>query len=309
MKDIVVSIIMATYNREDLILETLNSIRQQTYANWECIIIDDGGQDNTSNTIGPLLKEDTRFKYYNRPNTHKKGLPGCRNYGVSLSQAKYIIFFDDDDIVHPHNLALCVKELELEKVDYCRYKRTVFYEKFHYNFDLSDTYNKNLLEPSVLGDMIMGNLPFNSCTVLWKAACLEKNKFNENLMFAEEWECYSRILSNGAVGVTIDKVLFFGRKHDKSNTGEFQRKDPVRLKSKVAAACDIINNLNEKKLLDFELSKYFLALSKGLKEKKIYDCLMMQSSLKIHSKIILASRHRFHALYLIGYKLKTIIKS
>ena len=153
-------------------------------------------------------------------------------------------------------------------MDYCRYKRTVFHNDFDYNFDLIDTYNKKLLGSDVLEDMIMGIQSFNSCAVMWKAACLRDNPFNENLMFAEEWECYSRILANGAIGVTLDKILFFGRKHDNSNTGEFQRKTPIRIKSKVEAARLIIDNLNSKGKLSYKLSKYFLALASILIKKK-----------------------------------------
>ena len=92
-----VSIIMATYNRAQFIMETLNSIKNQTYKNWECLIIDDGGSDNTEDVIAPLLKKDTRFKFLKRTDKYLKGLPGCRNYGLDVAQGDYIIFFDDDD--------------------------------------------------------------------------------------------------------------------------------------------------------------------------------------------------------------------
>src|SRR5258705_6384267 len=101
-----VTIIMATYNRSHFILETLSSIQNQTYSEWECLIIDDGGTDNTLEIITPVLDTDLRFKFVKRPDQYKKGLPGCRNYGLDLAKGDYIIFFDDDDIVHPQNLEL-----------------------------------------------------------------------------------------------------------------------------------------------------------------------------------------------------------
>ena len=75
-----VSIIMPIYNRAHLIIETLNSIKKQTYQNWECLIIDDGSTDNTSEVVINYAAQDTRFKFYTRPETSVKGPSSCRNY-------------------------------------------------------------------------------------------------------------------------------------------------------------------------------------------------------------------------------------
>ena len=58
---------MATYNRAHFIVETLLSIQNQTYKNWECHIIDDGGTDNTVEVIQPVLLNDNRFIFNKRP--------------------------------------------------------------------------------------------------------------------------------------------------------------------------------------------------------------------------------------------------
>ena len=93
-----VTIIMATYNRASFIVETLQSIQNQIFKDWECLIIDDGGTDATAAIIAPILAQDNRFQYLLRPDTYQKGLPGTRNYGLDLAKGDYIIFFDDDDI-------------------------------------------------------------------------------------------------------------------------------------------------------------------------------------------------------------------
>ena len=58
-----VTIIMATYNRVHFIVETLHSIQQQKFQDWECFIIDDGGTDNTQEVIAPILEQDSRFQF------------------------------------------------------------------------------------------------------------------------------------------------------------------------------------------------------------------------------------------------------
>lgn len=300
-----VSIIMATYNRAHFITETLASIIKQSFTNWECLIIDDGGTDNTKEVIAPILQKDNRFTYVQRPSAHQKGLPGCRNYGITLSKGAYIIFFDDDDIVHPENLSLCVQQLHNTEIDFCRYQRTTFFGTFNYNFDVNTLVDTFYIDGKKdVGKMISGALPFNSCAVMWQKECLVSNLFQEDLMFAEEWECYSRILMDGAKGVSLNKVLFYGRKHSKSNTGEFQSKNPVRIQSKIDAACAIISNLNNNNLLDYTIAKYFVALSKRLQAPRIFDHLCSQTSIPDNTLKKIKKRYAYYKLYMMGYTLK-----
>jgi glycosyltransferase involved in cell wall biosynthesis len=239
---------MATYNRAHFIVATLHSIQQQTFGNWECLIIDDGGTDNTQEVIFPILNQDPRFQFLKRPDTYLKGLPGCRNYGLDLAQGDCIIFFDDDDIVHPMNLQLCVTALENPNYSFCRYLRTVFTGDFDYNFDFTTTYDSFQIGIKDVFSLLKHELPFNSCAVMWRKSCFKDNRFVEHLMYAEEWELYSRILSSGVVGISINKILFFGRKHPNSNTGEFYSHNPIRKKSNNDAILLVIANLKEKQL-------------------------------------------------------------
>lgn len=99
MNNPLVSIIIPTYNRASLIGETLDSILAQTYTNWECIIVDDGSSDHTDEVVLAYVKKDKRFQYHKRPDTHKEGGNGARNYGFELSKGEYINWFDSDDLM------------------------------------------------------------------------------------------------------------------------------------------------------------------------------------------------------------------
>ena len=93
-----VTILLATFNRAHLIEETLNSIKSQTYTNWECIIVDDHSTDATPKVVSRLIAEDSRFSYFLKTGAYKKGLSGTRNYGLDIAEsreAKFIQFFDD----------------------------------------------------------------------------------------------------------------------------------------------------------------------------------------------------------------------
>jgi glycosyltransferase involved in cell wall biosynthesis len=106
-----VSIIIPTYNRAYLLGETLDSVSQQTYHNWECIIVDDGSTDNTDEVVGEYVKKDSRFKYYHRPKEHLPGGNGARNYGFKISRGEYIQWFDSDDLMLPDKITKQVKSI------------------------------------------------------------------------------------------------------------------------------------------------------------------------------------------------------
>lgn len=303
-----VTIIMATFNRSHFILETLLSIQNQTYSEFECLIIDDGGTDNTLEVITPISNKDLRFKFLKRTDNYKKGLSGCRNYGIDLARGDYIIFFDDDDIVHPQNLELCVKELEQEKFSFCRYERAVFFNDFDYSFDYSKMYSSFEITKNDIEKLLNHELPFNSCVVMWRRGCFDQNRFIEHLMYAEEWELYSRILSYGAKGISINKFLFYGRKHPHSNTGEFFQNNPVRRSSQANAVVLVIQNLKEKQLLTTSLIQYLITFSIGFKEYNLFYRILKILDLGLLGRLKWKLFYMSYPLRLPIYKVKKKIK-
>ncbi|SKB60240.1 Glycosyltransferase involved in cell wall bisynthesis [Salegentibacter holothuriorum] len=265
----IVTIIMGTFNRAHLISETLESILNQSLKNWECLIIDDGSNDDTAKVVEKFTSKDPRFSYLQRTREYKKGLPGCRNQGLDLAKGEFIVFFDDDDIPHPQLLQLTVAELKKSDHDFCRYLRSTFMGRFSKEFILVESYSTKKIGQKKLEAVIMNDLPFNSCQIMWRKSSIGKSRFDENLMYAEEWEFYTRILSTGLEGNSINKELYFGRKHPNSNTGEFYRKEPIRLSSQIQAASLVINNLASKKLFSETLKFFFLRMGFELKSFNI----------------------------------------
>ena len=103
MKDLV-SVIIPTYNRSHLLDETLVSLLNQTYQNWECIVVDDDSTDTTTAVLQKYIAKDNRFQYHHRPKDRLRGGNAARNYGFEISKGKYIQWFDSDDIMLPEKL-------------------------------------------------------------------------------------------------------------------------------------------------------------------------------------------------------------
>jgi glycosyltransferase involved in cell wall biosynthesis len=99
---ILVSIIIPTYNRVHLLGQAIDSVLNQTYKEWECIVVDDGSIDHTEELLEFYL-EDHRIKFLKRE-SQPKGASHCRNIGLREAKGEYCMFLDSDDLLLPHCL-------------------------------------------------------------------------------------------------------------------------------------------------------------------------------------------------------------
>ncbi len=109
-----VSIVTPAYNVEKYIEETINSVLNQTYKNWEMIVVDDCSNDNTLKLIQNFSKEDSRIKSYK--NTINSGVSFTRNKAIDIAQGKYIAFLDADDLWDKEKLEKQIEFMEKNKI-------------------------------------------------------------------------------------------------------------------------------------------------------------------------------------------------
>ena len=278
---------MATYNRAHFIVETLKSIQNQSYQNWECLIINDGGTDNTLEVITPILDNDNRFQYLKRPEKYLKGLPGCRNYGLDIASGEYINFFDDDDMVHPQNIELCLNALENNLYNFCHYQKEPFYKKVPKIYNITALEIKGELNCDKIEKIVTQNIGIASCTVMWKRKCFNTHRFNESLQYAEEWELYTRLISERINGVIINNVLYYNRKHLNSNTGEFYNNNTIRIASKKEAIKLVAQNLIDKELMTQSLHKYLSGLAISFRDITLLNDILTISKTTLKNRLYL----------------------
>ncbi len=302
-----VTIIMATYNRAHFIMETLVSVQVQTFLDWECLIIDDGGTDNTEDIVTPVIGQDDRFQFLKRPDSYKKGLSGCRNYGLDIAKGEFVIFFDDDDVVHPDNLKISLEVVETNNIDFCHYQKKSF-ETQKPIIKSNPIAIVKLLSKADIEKIITQEIGLASCTVLWKKQCFETIRFNESLLYAEEWECYSNIISENSKGIIIDNVLYYNRKHPESNTGEFYSNNAVCRESYTKAVLLVVQNLKEKHLLSASLNRYFVTLSKDFSEYNLFKSILNVLELSTFEKIKWQLFYSTYPMRLPIYKIKKALQ-
>ena len=102
-----VSVITPVYNCEKLIKETINSVQNQTYKNWEMLLVDDCSTDNSANIIKEIAKSDNRIKYYKLEKN--SGAAIARNIALKESTGSFIAYLDSDDLWKKEKLEKQIK--------------------------------------------------------------------------------------------------------------------------------------------------------------------------------------------------------
>ena len=249
MNNQVVSIIMPAFNAGLYIEESITSVINQTYQNWELIIINDGSSDNTADIAAWLASKDSRIYLINQQN---KKLSGARNTGVRAAKGEWIAFLDADDLWVPEKL-----EKQLLYADKNPDCGLIFSDGFKFYDDL--------LENRVPYETISGSftaaemykLQYHGNYIPVLSVIVKKKHFDAigfldedpNLYGGcEDWDYWLQFAIHGVSFYGIDEKLFYYRRHltNMSNNEELMR---------LAKAAVLIKNLKKDLLSKIELSK------------------------------------------------------
>ncbi|WP_397362212.1 glycosyltransferase family 2 protein [Olleya sp. R77988] len=194
MQDKLVSIIIPTYNKAQLVVKTLQSISEQTYQNWECIIVDDGSDEKDFLLIKNYTDLDSKFQLHKRPLDKPKGANTCRNYGISLSKGTYFQFFDSDDLMLPFCLEGRIDQMIKNDYDFVVFSMGIIKDD-GYVKDSKDVIVQNWQEAlhAFISDQ---RLPWNLQRTLYKSELIKhKINFNEKLLRFQDVEFHIKLLS------------------------------------------------------------------------------------------------------------------
>ncbi|GAA3571901.1 glycosyltransferase family 2 protein [Snuella lapsa] len=281
-----VSIIIPVYNRGDLVEATLDSILSQTYANWECIIVDDGSTDDTELVVNKFAKKDVRFKYLKRPITMLKGPNACRKYGFEKSRGDFVQWFDSDDVMSLDKLAYTVKTMNENSVD-CVIHNFSYFRPNDYSHVVFNNFKK--IE-DVVKDYLAGGLVINFQSIIWKKKSLDMCFLNSKLSYAEDvYFIGNQFLQTNFKYAILDEVLVFIRKHDKSLTTGFSNRSPKLIEDEVYVREYFFKKtLNMKKVLFKGSLKMYLKALKYLLYAKAYPVFfknMFEVFRLVHNKL------------------------
>lgn len=219
-----ISIIIPCFNRENLVIETLISIKNQTYENWECIIVDDGSTDNTVSVIERFIKGDKRLTLYKRPKDRLKGPSACRNFGFEKSVGDYVQFFDSDDIMLENHLKLKIDCFTSENYQFvsCNVKRINFDNEQDFLNNTSENIKYQNYQGNLFESFITGIFPLMIMSPLWRREFIKKHMpLKEDMNMLEDHEFHARALKHVKSYSHINKLLIFQRGGHNSLTNNF----------------------------------------------------------------------------------------
>lgn len=202
MKKVVISIIVPVYNVELYIARCLNSIKKQSFLEFEAILVDDGSIDNSFEIAKKFAQEDERFKVIRQENN---GQGSARNHGIDIAKGEYIAFVDSDDWLHEDYLLKlydCIKKSDAD-IAMCNVERvweTGYRKK-----------NNNLLRKAEIITDTVNYLPKASMSVwdkLFKKKLFVGLRFPEKIRF-EDFALMPQILIRAKKIVVIEDVLYY----------------------------------------------------------------------------------------------------
>lgn len=250
-----VSIVIPTHNRSDLIVETINSLLEQTYKNIELIIVDDHSTDGTKERISKYVEEYDFIHYYNNL---KKGACAARNIGISKSKGEYIQFLDDDDLVHKEFIEKRVEVLNKNpQAGFATCNMLYFQDdiinvvKYFKMDDIQHDIYNHLLRSALPAPLFL----FRRSTILsigfWDEKCLRY----------QDIRYYHRLFLKNIVGVWLPDYLYFVRVHQHS----ISKKDD---RATIISILDVYRNIKKEwgaaDKLDRKLSRILFLLQCGI---------------------------------------------
>jgi cellulose synthase/poly-beta-1,6-N-acetylglucosamine synthase-like glycosyltransferase len=201
-----VSIVIPAYNAMTYLPDTLASVFQQTFSDFEVLLVDDGSTDSIQTWVAQTVS-DRRVRLISQPN---QGLSAARNTGITHSQSEYIAFLDADDLWHPTKLAQQVQWLDAHPTVGLIYNQTA-------QIDSAGTPTGRVLGSEIAGNilpqMLQRNIIDCPSSVLVRRQCFDRvGLFDRTLRSVEDWDMWIRIAAIYPVAV-ICKPLVYYRQH------------------------------------------------------------------------------------------------
>lgn len=194
-----VSVIIPCYNQGLFLEETLQSVLAQNFENWECILVNDGSEDNTEEISKSYSLKDSRFKYFYKENG---GLSTARNFGILKSTGDFILPLDSDDKIASDYISLAVAILESKPNVKVVYGRAEYFGKRKGEWVLEEYSFEKLLGTNLI-----------YCSGVYRRSDYDQTKgYNQNMKFGfEDWDFWISLLEDGGDVYQIDRVMFFYR--------------------------------------------------------------------------------------------------
>lgn len=200
-----VSIVLPTYNGEEYLEQSVDSVISQTFADWELIIVDDCSTDETPNIVKHYAQSDARIRIIH--NAENQKLPKSLNIGFSVAKGQYLTWTSDDNLYMPNAIATMVEYLDRQE-SVCMVRGDMYFiDEKGVVIGQSETYsNEKMYAFNCLG----------ACFMYRKEVRDRIGDYDINTFCVEDYDYWLRVIQNFGGIASINQVLYKYRRHGKS---------------------------------------------------------------------------------------------
>ena len=199
----IISIIVPAYNVGEFINECIQSIKNQTYDNWEAIIVNDGSTDNTLHIIQEGIKNDERFRLIDQPNG---GVCKARNAGIEAAAGTHLAFMDGDDFWQPAFLYELLEAVQTADADvaYCGYTHL-------YTGGLQRKFSYPYVSGNILIEVVKGQTQIHIGALVVKKVLIDRLGlfFTEGCLVGEDQEFIWKLVAHGKVQAVPKELMMY----------------------------------------------------------------------------------------------------
>lgn len=191
-----ISVIIPCYNYGRFLAQTLDSLISQTYPHWECIIVDDGSTDNTSQVAEQFVRNDSRFRYVYQENS---GVSAAKNTGLKNSTGDYIQFLDSDDLIESKKFEQQISFMQQQGEVDILYSNMLYFpsedpSRRRYCMWLAEKDDRPWMPEvsgegsKILRELVHGNIMVINSPLLRRTVIEKVGLFDESIRSWEDWD-------------------------------------------------------------------------------------------------------------------------
>lgn len=239
-----ISVIIPVYNVENFIKRSIESLTNQSFTNFEALVIDDGSTDNSINIAKEIAGNDKRFIFLTKENG---GLSDARNYGIERANGKYLSFLDSDDYFDDYFLEKMYHKTINENADICICDICLVKEDGGFIRNQKSKYINTISGEEAFTDNIQSiSITSGAQNKLYKKELFEDTKYPKGLYYEDRATTYKLFLKSNRVAFVNESLFFYVQREG-----------------------SIMNGLSKKKLDDRFI--VMESINDYLKEKNIFD--------------------------------------
>lgn len=257
MTDVKISTIIPCYNQARFLPEVVGTLRGQTFADWEGIIVNDGSTDETERVAGELMASEPRLRLVTQAN---RGLSGARNAGCREARGQYLHFLDADDLLHERAYEWLIHGANAQPGATVLMRYGTFSEGV--GRDLVPVLDQPL-EQKFLPGLIARNLGPVHGYLVPRELVFNAGGFDESFPACEDWDLWLRIALQGGKLVSIPDVGAYYRKYAGSMSSDSLRMLAGWLPTHIRGWQTLCRQGNQSELVKQEVQQLRLALVKA----------------------------------------------